>query len=46
MTNGGIWLSLTGGGGVLAPDGYEWLVVAVFLASVALVLYVATRNRR
>jgi hypothetical protein len=44
MTNGGNWLSLTGGG--RAPDGYEWLVVAVFLASLALVLYVATRDRR
>jgi hypothetical protein len=44
MTSEGNRLSLTGGG--LAPDGYEWLVVAVFLASVALVLYVATRDRR
>ncbi len=44
MTNEGNWLSLTGVR--LAPDGYEWLVVAVFLASVALVLYVATRNRQ
>lgn len=29
-----------------AVGGYEWLVIAVFLACVALVLYVVTRNRR
>ncbi|MFF1306457.1 hypothetical protein [Streptomyces sp. NPDC058307] len=38
-------LSLTGGG-THVPGGYEWLVLAVFLVSVALVLYVATRHRR
>ncbi|MDI5904085.1 MULTISPECIES: hypothetical protein [Streptomyces] len=45
MTSRGNRLSLTGGGRHV-PEGYEWLVVAVFLVSVALVLYVATRGRR
>lgn len=29
-----------------APSGYEWLVGTVFLGCIALVLYVAMKNRR
>ncbi len=29
-----------------APKGYEWLAFSVFLGCIALVFYVATKNRR
>lgn len=29
-----------------APDGYEWLIITIFLACAALVVYVAVMNRR
>ncbi|WP_277402494.1 hypothetical protein [Streptomyces verrucosisporus] len=33
-------------GALHVPRGYEWIVLAVFLASLAVVLYVATGGRR